>query len=236
MSGPASTLREIHRLRRLDKDLEGRIAQQPRLLRAQQNAVAKQEEALREAHDALKRLKVTTHEKEVSLKTTSQQIVKHEKQLNEAATKKEYDALKSEIAAGRDEVRRLEDEILDTMAQTEEQTAQLPQLEKAVQQARAEQAQFERDSEARLNALNEQRARIQRELAETEATLPADARPQYARLVKAMGEDALAAVEGRTCTACYTEITAQQANEVNRGQLVFCKNCGRILYTAEESS
>src|SRR5438132_1692159 len=103
MPGPAATLREIHRLRRLAKDLEGRIAQQPRLLRAQQNAVTKQEENLREAQEAIKRLKVTTHEKEVSLKTTNQLIAKHEKQLNEAATKKEYDALKSEIAAGRDD-------------------------------------------------------------------------------------------------------------------------------------
>jgi predicted nucleic acid-binding Zn-ribbon protein len=233
MSGPASTLRELHRLRRHAKDLQSRIDQQPRLLKAQHNAVAKQEEALREAQEAIKRLKVTTHEKEVSLKTANQQVVKHEKQLNEAATKKEYDALKTEIAAARDDVRRLEDEILDAMAETEERTSQLPQLDKAVQQARAELAKFERDSEARLSDLNEQRQRVVEELAETEAKLPADVRAPYERLIKARGEDALAAVQGRICTACYTEITAQQAHEVTQDQLVFCKNCGRILYVPE---
>jgi predicted nucleic acid-binding Zn-ribbon protein len=233
MPGPATILREIHRLRRLAADLQNRSEQQPRLLKAQQNAVARQDEALREAQDAIKRLKVTTHEKEVSLKTTNQHIAKHEKQLNEAVSKKEYDALKGEIAAGRDAVRRLEDEILDAMAETEERTAQLPQLEKAVQQARAELGQFERDSEARLHDLAEQRERVLRQLAETEATLPADVRPQYDRLVKARGEDALALVEGRTCTACYTEITAQQSNDLLRDQLVFCKSCGRMLYLAE---
>jgi predicted nucleic acid-binding Zn-ribbon protein len=233
MPGPATTLREIHRLRRHAKDLQDRTDQQPRLLRAQQNAVTRQEEALHEAHEAIKHLKVKTHEKEVSLRSVNQDIKKHEKQLNEAASKKEYDALKAEIAAGRDQVRKLEDEILDAMAETEERMAQVPQVEKAVQQARAELAQFERDSQARLIDLNEQRQRVLQQLAETEATLPADVRTPYERLVKGRGEDSMAVVQGRTCTACYTEITAQQANEVLQDQLVFCKSCGRILYQAE---
>jgi predicted nucleic acid-binding Zn-ribbon protein len=233
MPGPAATLREIHRLRRHAQDLQERIDQQPRLLKAQQNALAKQEENLREAQEAIKRLKVTMHENEVSLKTTNQHIAKHERQLNEAASKKEYDALKSEIATGRDEVRRLEDEILDAMAEAEERTTQLPQLEKAVQQARAELAQFERDSQARLKDLGAQREQMLRQLAETETVLPADARAPYDRLVKARGEDALAVVQGRTCTACYTEITPQQSNDLMQDQVVYCKSCGRILYLAE---
>jgi predicted nucleic acid-binding Zn-ribbon protein len=233
MPGPATILREIHHLQRLAKDLKGRIEKQPLLLKAQQNALDKQEDALREGQETIKHLKVKTHEKEGTLKTLNQQIAKHEKQLNEAASKKEYDALKSEIKTGRDDASRVEDEILDTMAETEERQAQLPQLTKAVQQARDELAQFERDSQARLLDLNEQIQRVQKELADIEATLPPELRPNYDRLVKARGEDALAAVVGRTCQACYTEITAQQSNELLRDQLVACKSCGRMLYIAE---
>jgi predicted nucleic acid-binding Zn-ribbon protein len=233
MPGPAVTFREIHRLRRHAKDLQSRIDQQPRLLKAQQNALAKQEASLQEAQDAVKHLKVATHEKEVSLKTTEQLIVKHERQLNEASSKKEYDALKVEIATGRNDVRRLEDEILELMAQTEERAAQLPQFTKAVQDAKAELAQFERDSQVRLAELSAQRDRTQQQLAEIEAGLPADMLPSYERLVKARGEDSLAAVEGRICTACYTEITAQQHNELLQERLVYCKSCGRVLYVAE---
>jgi predicted nucleic acid-binding Zn-ribbon protein len=229
----AATLREIHRLQRLAKELQERIDRQPLLLKAQQNAVAKQEDNLRETHDAIKKLKVKTLEKESSLKSANQLIVKHEKQLNEAASKKEYDALKGEIATERDNVRRLEDEILDAMAETEEQTARVGELEKTVKQAKTELVQFERDSQARLEDLNTQRARVKRELAEIEATLSGDIRQQYERLVKAMGEEALAAVQGRTCMACYTEITAQQSNELLAGKLVSCKSCGRILYLPE---
>jgi len=234
MPAPAATLREIHRLRRHAKDLQGRIDQQPRLQKAQQNAVVKQEENLREAQESLKHLKVTIHEKEVTLRTVQQLITKHEKQLNESTSKKEYDALKAEIAAGRAEVRRLEDEILDTMAVAEERAAGLPDLEKAVKQTKAELAQFERDSQARLEDLSGQRERVFQQLAEIESTLPEDMRQQYDRLVKAQGDDALAAVAGRTCTACHTEITAQQFNELLSSRLVYCKSCGRILYLPEE--
>jgi predicted nucleic acid-binding Zn-ribbon protein len=33
--------------------------------------------------------------------------------------------------------------------------------------------------------------------------------------------------------ACYTEITAEQSNQLQREQLVHCKSCGRILYRPE---
>jgi hypothetical protein len=233
MPASATTLREIHRLRRHAKDLQGRIDQQPRLLKARQALVAKQEENLHDAQEKVKHLKVTIHEKEVTLRTVNQQIAKHEKQLNEATSKKEYDALKAEIAAGRTEVRRLEDEILDTMALTEDQAAQVPELDKGLKQARTDLAQFERDSQARLEDLNVQRQKVFEQLKEIETTLPDDMRQQYDRLVKARGEDALAVVENRTCTACHTEITAQQTNELLSGRLVYCKSCGRILYLPE---
>ena len=230
MAGPATILREIHRLRRHAKDLQAEMERGPRLLKAKQTKVTKQEEAVREGHDTLKRLKVSSHDKEGQLKATLQQITKHEKQLNEAGSKKEYDALKVEIAADKKKCQQLEDEILGYMAEMEERTAQLPELGKAVQQAKAEYAEFEKNSQGRIAGLTEQLNQAQRSIKEVESTLPADVRPQYDRLVAARGEDAMAAVENRTCMACYTEITAQAYNDLMLSQFVYCKSCGRTLY------
>jgi predicted nucleic acid-binding Zn-ribbon protein len=52
-------------------------------------------------------------------------------------------------------------------------------------------------------------------------------------LVAAKGDSAMASVQDRTCSACYTEITAQSQNDLLQERLVFCKNCGRILYLPE---
>jgi predicted nucleic acid-binding Zn-ribbon protein len=230
MAGPATILREIHRIRRHAKDLQSEIERGPRLLKGQQAKVNRQEETVREAHEALKRLKMTSHDKEGQLKATLQQISKHERQLNEAGSKKEYDALKSEIADDKKKCQGLEDEILGCMADIEERTARLPELEKAVQLAKAEYADFEKSSQGRSTTLSEQLQEALRHIKQVEGTLPPDVRPAYDRLVTARGEDAMAAVEHRTCMACYTEITAQNYNDLMLSQFVLCKNCGRVLY------
>jgi predicted nucleic acid-binding Zn-ribbon protein len=234
MAGPASILREIHRLRRHAKDLQTETERIPGRLKAQQNKVHKQEENLREAQESLKKLKVAVHEKEGTLRATHQAIAKHQKQLNEAVSnKKEYDALQSEIAAEKQTQRRLEDEILEGMAETEDRTNQLPELEKALQRAREECAQFEKESRTRQASLTEQLQQAQAQLKEVEAALPADIRPQYDRLLQARGEDAMAGLQNRSCQACYTEITGQMYNELLSGHFVMCKNCGRLLYLPE---
>jgi predicted nucleic acid-binding Zn-ribbon protein len=192
--------------------------------------VTRQEEAVHEANDTLKRLKMMSHEKEGRLKATLQQIDKHERQLNEAGSKKEYDALKTEIAADKKKCQELEDEILGHMGEIEERTAQLPQLDKALRQAKEEYVDFEKNSQGRILGLREQLNQALRGIQEVEATLPVDVRAQYDRLVAARGEDAMAHVEHRTCMACYTEITAQNYNDLMLSQFVLCKSCGRALY------
>jgi predicted nucleic acid-binding Zn-ribbon protein len=233
MPGPADTLREIHRLRRHAQQLQDRIDQLPRQLKLQQARAAREEEALRETQEAVKHLKVAIRDKEVTLKTTRQQVAKYEKQLNEATGKKEYDSLKAEIAAALQKVRRLEDDILDTMLETEEQAARLPEREQAVRQAQAEVARCEAEQQARQEELTAQLRQTMEQVAEVEATLPAGrVRDEYGRLVRARGEDALSPIEGRVCAACYTEITSQQFQDLMLGQLVLCKSCDRILYLA----
>jgi predicted nucleic acid-binding Zn-ribbon protein len=233
MPGPGPTLREAHRLRRHVKDLQDQVERLPRLLQAQQARVGHQEESLRQQQEAIKRLKVTTHEKEVSLKTKNQDIAKHQKQLNQAESKKEYDALQAEIVQEKRACQQLEDEILEAMMDTETKAAQAPELEKAVKQAKTEYAEVEKGMEARRTSLTEQLAAANRQLQEVETGLTGDTRTQYDRLVTARGEDALSPVQGRTCVACYTEITAQTSNQLLMGQFVLCKSCGRILYLPE---
>ncbi|HMF16558.1 MAG TPA: C4-type zinc ribbon domain-containing protein [Gemmataceae bacterium] len=233
MSAPGAILREIHRLRRNAKDLKGKIDQGPKQLKTQEDKVARQEQILKQAQDDLKHLKVATHEKEGSLKVTDEQVKKYTKQLSDIMSKKEYDALKSELTHSRDKAAKLEDQILEALGQIEERTAQIPVLENNLKEARAQAEQFNREYQARLADLAKQHQETLAKLAEVEGTLPADIKPQYDRLTAAKGEDALALVEGRTCTSCYTEITPQSYNDLIRALFVLCKNCGRMLYLAE---
>ena len=233
MPGPAAILRELHRLRRHARDLQTEIDRGPRLFKAQQTKAARQEELLKETQELIKKLKVKNHDKEGELKVRQEQLIKHQRQLNIAASKKEYDALQHELADGKKAISQLEDEILETMGQTDEKTAQVPELERALKQAKEEVVQFDRTNQARLATLTEQLRQAQRQIKEVEESLQGDVRDYYERLVSHRGEDALSAVLNRTCSACYTEITAQNYNDLMQGHFVLCKSCGRILYLPE---
>src|SRR5581483_7791923 len=133
MAGIGDTFREIHRLRRHARDLQQELDRGPYQLKAHKAKAARVEDQFREAQEALKKLKVATHENEVSLKAAHGQIAKYERQLDEATDKKQYDALKHEITSAREKAQALEDAILEGMSETEERSAKLPEQERAVQ-------------------------------------------------------------------------------------------------------
>jgi len=236
MPGPAAILRELHRLRRHAKDLETELERGPRTLKLQQDKAARQEDQAREVHDAIKHLKVAIHDKEVSLKAKHQEIAKHQRQLEKAGSNKEYDALQAEITTEKKACQKLEDEILEAMSEVEDRTARLPELEREVQRVQGEVHQIIEDVQTRRNQFTELLQGTRKQIQEVEATLPEDVRAQYDRLVTARGEDALAAAQGRICSACYTEITAQNYNDLLQGRFLICKNCGRILYLPESTA
>jgi predicted nucleic acid-binding Zn-ribbon protein len=233
MPGLAVLMREIHRLRRFANDLQEQIDRAPRQLKLQQARVARQEEVQRETQEAIKRLKITTHEKEVSLKSAHAQIAKYEKQLNEAAAKKEYDALQLEIKHGKEKCQQLEEEILTAIGTSEEKTTQLPELEANVQRTRDEYALFEKGVNDKLATLREQLRQTRAQLEEAETHIPVNHRSVYDRVVHSKGPDAMTAVLNKTCSACYTEITSQNYADLLAERFVLCKSCGRILYLPE---
>ncbi len=230
MAGPAAIFREVHRLQKTVRDLREQIERFPYQLKAQKAKVTRHEQLLQEGQEALKRLKVKTHELEVSLKGKHQQMKKYEEQQRGSTSPKEYDAFKTEIGHAQRECQRLEDEILTAMGEAEEKAATVPELEKALAQVRQEAARFEETAKERQAALGQALAEAQQQLKEAETQVPANVRPHYDRIVQAMGADALAPARDRACGACSSGLTAQNYNDLLVGAFVMCKSCGRILY------
>ena len=230
MSGPASLFREIHRLRRYARDLQEQLDRIPRQLKVQQARLQKRQDDLRTAQEAIRKLKVTASDKEKLLKSKHTQIARYQEQVNLISSKKEYDALQLEIAAARTECGKLEDEVLEALTESDDKTAQLPALEKAVAEARDDLARFEAQSTPRKADLEAQLTQALKDLKDVEAQIPDDLRPQYNRTIASLGANGMAAVKDRTCTACYTEIVAQAQSDLEQERFVVCGSCGRILY------
>jgi predicted nucleic acid-binding Zn-ribbon protein len=233
MAGAIGILRELHRLRRHIAGLQEEINRVPLKIRAQQAKLARQEEELKVARDALQHVKVGIHQNEVTLKQMNQHITKLEGQ--PVTNKKEYDALRNEVAAERKKCGAVEDAILEGMTEAEDHSARIPALEKVLKEAKEELARFEVSSKERVVTMTEELGRTLGQLKEVEGTLPDGIRKDYERLVASKGEDALSLAKNNTCSACYSALTEQQTNDLKAGRLVLCKSCGRIVYLADES-
>src|SRR4029077_17782541 len=154
-------------------------------------------------------LKVALHEKEVSLKAQQQVVAKHEKQLNEATSRKEYDTLRSEIESDKKACAKIEDAMLEVMEEIETRNLQIPEYEKGVKKGKEDTARVIDDVQTRRNEFTDRLNETLKSIREVETSLPDDVRAMYERLVAVKGDSAMSSVQGRTCTACYTEITAQ---------------------------
>lgn len=224
------TLKEVHRLRRHIRDLQGEIDRGPRVLKAHQTKVAKAEEALKTLQDQIKSAKVQLNDREVSIKTTNQLLAKYEKQLNELTVPKQIEATEHEIAHSQGVRQQLEEQSLELMGQIEELSAKLPATEKTLATAQSELKVYQAEAGERLDRLKHEIARATDELAVVEKAIPTTIRTQYDRLIKAYGADALAGVDSGACQQCHSTVTGQMLSELAMGKFVTCKSCARALY------
>jgi predicted nucleic acid-binding Zn-ribbon protein len=230
MSTLSTALRECHRLRKHLKALQEEIALGPRVAKAQQAALDREEQAHKEARETITKLKLRQRDEEGSLKAVETQLAKSEKQLNDTANQKEYSAKQSEIEQAKAKKATLEDAILATMGEIEERTAALPAVDKRWADAQAEFKQQQQEGRERLERLQADQVASQADLAKYEAELPPKVRSVYDAQVKGHGPNALAAVKDKVCLGCRTALTQQKAMELAGGQFVACSNCGKLLY------
>lgn len=231
-----ATLRECHRLRKHLKALQEEIDRGPRVLKIQQTRLANEEQAHKDHHEAIKKLKLKQRDDEGTLKQTETRLAKLEQQLLGITVPKEYEAKKSEIRQATEKKNELEEAILATMAELEEKTAAVPVVEKTWAEAKAEFQQYQVEAAERLARMLADQAASQALLAKTEDGLPADkVRALYDAQVKGRGPDGLAALKGKVCQGCRGSVTDQKVYELQGGGFVPCPNssCGRLLYPAE---
>lgn len=233
MTQPGLIFRDIHQHSKNAFELQEQIDRIPRQLKAQKAKVERMEKEFKDAQEYIKKLKVSIHEKEVTLKELNAHGVKYKRQLNEAADQKAIDALSHEIAFTQKEIERVEEEALMGLSELEEKTAALPVQEKQLKAAREEAAKIEKSSTERKKDLDLQLVEANNRLQAAVTNLSGETLTKYQRLAQGKGHDALSPVQGKLCQACATTITQQMYLDVTNLDFVICKSCSRILYLSE---
>ena len=192
-------LRTLHRIHKQLSDLRERRDRGPRQIHAHEVGVKKREEELAKVREELKMMRKNTDAKQLQMKTNEQKIKDLGTKLNMAASNKEYQILKDQIAADKMANSVLEDEIIEMMDQTDAFGPKIAEAENILKVTQAKLASSKKEVDDQAALILGDIDRLEGELKQTEGELPEEIRVTYQRLARGMGEDAaprLPVVEG----------------------------------------
>jgi predicted nucleic acid-binding Zn-ribbon protein len=236
MSATATNLRELHELHIRAKALRDRITSGPKTVAARQTVLAAKQAAAETAKKAVQDAKVKQKTKEHQVQSIQSKIDDLKLKLNTVKKNDEYKAIQNQIALDKANISKIEDEVLEMMAQIELLAGEATKLETEAKNLTADVARIKTDVESQAEGQKSQLAKLEAAIREAESIIPEDERDRYQRNVKQRGADALAAVEDSACSGCFVTITPQAMNDlINGHHMTWCNTCGRILYLADPS-
>jgi predicted nucleic acid-binding Zn-ribbon protein len=161
-------------------------------------------------------------------------ISRHKEQLYQVKTNEQFKAMKHEIDVEEENIRKIEDQILEKMMEAE-------QLEKLVKDAasrldgeKARVAAAIRQLESERQTDIQERNELQSRREELSRALSDGVRDLYERVRGARRGVAVAEVRDGCCTGCNVRLRPQAYNDVRMSEsMVTCESCSRILYYVE---
>ena len=227
-------LERVIALQRLDsaaQDAQRRLAEEPD---REKSLDARLEAARAEVAAAKQRLsenQTTRRAAEKDVAFQQGRLSKFRDQLMEVKTNREYQTMQHEIETAQNEVKALEEKVLERMLEADELTASLKKSEAALA---AEQKTVDADRRAMATEITELTALLER-LAGERAALVAAMDTQLLKMFEqvALKRNGVAVAEARDgiCTICHVRLRPQVFNNVRRNDaIVQCDSCQRILY------
>lgn len=229
----SEVLQQLHRIHRQLTDLRGRLARGPQRVKAVRDKLAACEARVAQIKESIKATKLIVDRKQLQLRESEAKIETTQGKLNAANSNEEFQIFKEQIAAAEMANSVLSDEILEAMEKVDQLEVTLAEANDVVKSTGGEVRQVESEVEAQKQQLEGEVARLYQELEGVEQNLPRDIKADYQRVVKARGEEGLAAIDNGCCGQCNVQLRIQTLSDVKMGKPLFCSSCGALLYLNE---
>ncbi|MGF1632939.1 MAG: zinc ribbon domain-containing protein [Phycisphaerae bacterium] len=211
-------------------------------VRIQRRKVVKLEEQQALVSERLKHERASALELESDVKARQEHIDMLRERQQSAQTNKEYQSLLVDINNHKADLKKIEDQALETIGKAEASTAELAGIVKSLEVERASLAEKEAHINDRVQELEGEIALLQPIRDEAVAEVPPTALQTYDRLCEAFDGEAMSAIEKINpreeryiCVATNMELTADIYNRLaTRDELVFDPSSGRLLYIPED--
>lgn len=228
------SLEHLIRLQELDDGLARRrqtVAALPERLAACDTEVETAEAALAAARERATENETARRGFERDLAAAQSRLSRYKDQLMEVKTNREYHAMQHEIASVQEEVRALEDRLLELLVSHDELVAGVKAAEAGLDEARALAARERVARTAEAARMKEEIGAAERERARHVAEIDPQMLALYTRVAERRQGQALAEARDGHCTACHVRLRPVIYQEARRGtRPVQCDSCNRILY------
>ncbi len=229
-------LERVIELQRLDSaaaDAQRRLAEEPERQKALDERLEVGRQAVASARDRLAAGQSARRRIEKDVALHQSRLSKFRDQAMAVKTNQEYHAIQHEVAFAETEIRKLEDQILECMIESDDRTS-------ALKRAEADLAAEVKAVEADRQALAAERVEMTRaleRLAADRASLVAALSPGVLATfdLVARRRNGVAVAEARegVCTICHVRLRPQVFNTIRRNdEIIQCDSCQRILYFA----
>ncbi len=227
-------LKLVTRLQEIDNrlaELNKEIAALPRHIAEIEKKLVLHERKLEADKAALTGNQAERRSSEAGIKVQEEKISKLKDQMMQAKNNDQYRAFQHEIDFCQKEVRKLEDRILDLMAEAEPLDKNVKAAQAALETERKQVAAESNEARQRTQADKRSAAELHKERAAIAAEAAPSTIHHYERIRKMRGGIGVAeAVDGR-CTVCNMTLRLQFYQDLKRGgQILSCESCQRILY------
>jgi predicted nucleic acid-binding Zn-ribbon protein len=163
-------------------------------------------------------------------------LKKYQGQLMQVKNQQQYAAAWKEIDATRKHVKELEDSTLKTMGEIES-------LQKDLDERREGSAELKSRWDAAHDAwqhslgdLRTEVAQLKTRISSIESTLADRLKRDFYQIFKQRQNVGVARVVSDSCSACRTRVRPALFQQLQRGDLVYCEGCHRILYYEKANS
>jgi predicted nucleic acid-binding Zn-ribbon protein len=164
-------------------------------------------------------------------------ISKYKIQLNEVKTNREYTSLLKEIEEAQQKIDQLEEEIISYMLSSDDIEIE---IKEATEKHRQEEAKLSKEKAA-INQKKQELEKEIKELTQEKEKLLDQIPPSQAKLYNDLSKKkngiALSPVKDEFCSMCHMRVRPQVLNELKvEKEIIFCENCGRILYWLKKTA
>jgi len=168
---------------------------------------------------------------ELDVGTRTESILRLKTQQYQTRKNDEFQAIGHEIERYENEIRKLEDQELELMIETDKLRGEIEVADKSARATKESISRQLADLETKAKALGSQQQELETEREALAAQIDDDLLDQFERLFNSKGDAAVVAVEHGVCTGCHMKVTTATAARVKAGkEIVSCENCARILY------